>query len=426
VEHQDRLTVIQAYRFALDPAPRQVRALLRHAGAARLAYNWGLARIKANLAQRAAERSYGIAEAELTPSLSWSLYAMRKDWNQAKADVAPWWAECSKEAYNTGLDQLARALKNWADSRSGGRKGRRMGFPRFKARHKHPPSVRFTTDPIRVEDDRHVRLPRLGRIKTHESTRKLARRIGESRARILSATVRAEAGRWFVSFTVEVERAMRIPARPGAVVGVDLGLKTHAVFSDGRPPVANPRRHDAARRKLARLSRVVSRRQGPNRSTGLQASNRWRRANIRRNRVHHRVTNLRRDAIHKLTTTLAREYGTIVIEDLNVAGMVRNRCLARAVSDAGFGQIRRQLTYKTTWNGGRLVVADRWYPSSKTCSGCGVVKPKLPPVRTRLHLRRMRPGDGQGRQRREQPRFADRARRRREWPGDGKRTWSRP
>jgi IS605 OrfB family transposase len=141
-----------------------------------------------------------------------------------------------------------------------------------------------------------------------------------------------------VSFTVEVERAKRIPARPGAVVGVDLGIKTHAVFSDGRPPVANPRR----------------------------------------NRVHHRVTNLRRDAIHKLTTALAREYGTIVIEDLNVARMVRNRCLARAVSDAGFGQIRRQLTYKTTWNGGTLVVADRWYPSSKTCSGCGVVKPKLP------------------------------------------------
>ncbi|HZE30918.1 MAG TPA: IS607 family element RNA-guided endonuclease TnpB [Actinoallomurus sp.] len=376
--HQDRLTVIQAYRFALDPTPGQVRELLRHVGAARVAYNWGLARVKANLSQRAAERSYGIAEVDLTPSVGWSLYAMRKDWNQVKGQVAPWWAACSKEAYNTGLDQLACALGNWSDSRGGGRKGRRIGFPRFKSRRKHALSVRFTTGIIRVEDDRHhVRLPRLGTIKTHESTRKLHRRIADGRARILSATVRAEAGRWFVSFTVEVQRAKRTPARPDAVVGVDLGVKTPAVFSDGRSAVPNPRHYDAARRKLARLFRAVSRRQGPDRHTGQQASNRWRRANTARNRVHHRIVNLRGDAIHKLTTALAREYAIIVVEGLNVAGMVKNRRLARVICDAGFGQIRRQLTYKTTWNGGTLVVADRWYPSSKRCSGCGAVKTKL-------------------------------------------------
>jgi IS605 OrfB family transposase len=370
--------VTQAYRFALDPTPRQVRDLLRHAGAARVAYNWGLARIKANLSQREAERSYGIVKEDLTPCLSWSLYAMRKDWNQAKAEVAPWWAECSKEAYNTGLDQLARALGNWADSQNGNRKGRRVGFPRFKSRRKSTPSCRFTTGAIRLEEDRrHVTLPRLGVIKTHESTRKLHRRIADGRVRILSAIVRAEAGRWFVSFTVEAQRAERTPARPDAVVGVDLGVKTLAVFSDGRPPAENPRHYDAARRKLARLSRAVSRRQGPDRRTGRQPSNRWRKANAARNRVHHRVTNLRRDAIHKLTTALARQYGTIVVEDLNVAGMVQNRRLARVVSDAGFGQIRRQLAYKTVWNGGTLVVADRWFPSSKTCSRCGVVKAKL-------------------------------------------------
>jgi putative transposase len=310
--------------------------------------------------------------------LSWSLYAMRKEWNHAKEQVAPWWAECSKEAYNTGLDQLARALKNWSESAKGERKGRRVGFPRFKSRRRHTPSVRFTTGVIRLEDDRrHVRLPRLGTIKTHESTRKLQRRIADGRARILSVTVRAEAGRWFASFTVEVQRTIRAPARPDAVVGVDLGVKALAVFSDGRPPVENPKHYDTARRKLARLSRRVSRRQGPDRRTGRQASNRWRKANAARNRVHHRTVNLRRDAIHKLTTGLAREYGSIVVEDLNVAGMVKNRRLARAVSDAGFGQIRRQLTYKTTWNGGTLIVADRWYPSSKTCSRCGVVKTKL-------------------------------------------------
>jgi putative transposase len=94
-------------------------------------------------------------------------------------------------------------------------------------------------------------------------------------------------------------------------------------------------------------------------------------------RVQRRVADLRRDGLHKLTTRLASGYGTVVVEDLNVAGMLANRCLARAVADAGFGEVRRQLTYKTDWNGGRLLVADRWFPSSKTCSGCGAVKTKL-------------------------------------------------
>jgi hypothetical protein len=91
VDHSDRPAVTQAYRFALDPTRRQVRELFRHAGAARVAFNWGLARVKANLSQRVAERSYGIADADLTASLNWSLYAMRKDWNHAKEQVAPWW-----------------------------------------------------------------------------------------------------------------------------------------------------------------------------------------------------------------------------------------------------------------------------------------------------------------------------------------------
>jgi putative transposase len=377
--------VHQAYRFALDPTPAQERDLYRHAGAARLAYNWGLARVKANIDQRTAERSYGLAGDALTPAMSWSMYSLRKDWNRAKDQVAPWWAECSKEAYATGLTQLAEALKNWTGSRTGKRAGRRMGFPRFKTRRRTTPSVRFTTGTIRINDDRrHVTLPRLGTIKTHEPTRKLHRRIVAGTARILSATVKREAGRWFVSFTCEVDRADRAPARPDAVIGVDLGLTHLAVFSDGRPPADNPRHLNAALRKLRRTSRAVSRRQGPDRRTGQAPSNRWLRANDARNRIHHHVAAQRRDAIHKLTTALAARYGTIVVEDLNVAGMTRNRRLARAISDAGFAEIRRQLTYKTGWNGGRLIVADRWFPSSKTCSGCGAVKPKLP-LRTRTY-----------------------------------------
>jgi putative transposase len=380
------MLVTHAYRFALDPSPRQIGALLAHAGAARVAHNWCLGQVKANLDQRAAERSYGVAEAELTPVFGWSLYAMRKAWNRVKYEVAPWWAGNSKEAYATGIDHLSRALKNWSDSKTGKRAGARMGFPRFKSKRTTTPSCRFTTGTIRLEGDRkHVTLPVLGTLKTHENTRKLHRRIANGTAKVTSATVKREAGRWYVSFCVQVDKQDRVPARPDAVIGVDLGVRTLAVFSDGRPAVGNPRHYDTARRKLARLSRTVSRRVGPDRRTGQRPSHRWQRADQQRNEVHHRVASLRREGIHQLTTALAREYGTIVVEDLHVAGMLKNRSLARVVSDAGFGEIRRQLTYKTAWNGGRVVVANRWFPSSKTCSGCQAVKTKLP-LRTRTYV----------------------------------------
>ena len=361
-----------AYRYALDPTPAQERALRSHSGAARVAFNWGLARVKANLAQREAERSYGIAEADLTPALSWSLYSLRKDWNAAKDTIAPWWRECSKEAFNTGLDQLARALKNWGGSRNGKRKGRPSGFPRFRSKRKGRLSVRFTTGAVRCEAT-HAVLPRLGRIKLHE-------RAATGDARILSATVRHERGRWFVSFTAEQHITRPAPRLPDAVAGVDLGIKTLAVVAAGEggiTEVANPRHLSRALRKVRRLSRAVSRRQGPDRRTGRKPSNRWRRADAARNKALGKVASQRRDAVHKLTTELAAAYGTIVIEDLNVAGMLANRRLARHVADASFGEVRRQLEYKTAWHGGKLIVADRWFASSKTCSQCGAVKAKL-------------------------------------------------
>jgi IS605 OrfB family transposase len=368
---------VQAYRYALDLTPAQQRQVLAHAGAARVAHNWALARVKAVMDQRAAERSYGIADDQLTPTVSWSLPALRRAWNAAKAEVAPWWAECSKEAFNTGLDALARGLKNWADSRSGKRAGRPVGFPRFKSRRRTVPSVRFTTGAIRVEPDRkHVVLPRLGRLKLHESARKLARRLEVGTARIMSAAVRRDSGRWHVAFTVEVERADRRPARPDSTVGVDVGITHLAVLSTGEP-IDNPRHLHASQARLRGLGRALSRKSGPDRRTGRRPSNRWQRAANRLGRAHARIAHLRRDGLHKLTTHLAREHGTIVVEDLNVTGMLANRRLARHIADAGFAEIRRQLAYKTEWSGGRLIVADRWYPSSKTCSGCGAAKAKL-------------------------------------------------
>lgn len=371
------MKTIQAYRFALDLTPGQERDVLTHAGAARVAHNWALAKVKAVMDQRTAERSYGVPDEQLTPSLSWSLAALRREWNAAKTQVAPWWPEVSKEAFNTGLDALARGLKNWSDSRTGKRAGRPVGFPRFKSRRRTTPSVRFTTGAIRIEPDRmHVVLPRLGRLKLHESARKLARRLEAASARIMSATVRRDGGRWHVSFTVEVDRAGRAPARPQSVVGVDVGIKHLAVLSTGEL-VDNPRHLVAAQQQMRALGRALSRKTGPDRRTGRRPSKRWERAAARLGRAHARVANLRRDGLHKLTTRLAREHGTLVVEDLNVTGMLTNRRLARHVADAGFAEIRRQLAYKATWSGGRLLVADRWYPSSKTCSGCGTAKAKL-------------------------------------------------
>jgi putative transposase len=196
---------------------------------------------------------------------------------------------------------------------------------------------------------------------------------------VISAAVRFERGRWNASFTVDAQRPTLTPARTDAVVGVDLGIKTLAVLSTGQE-FPNPRHSGGAARKVRHLSRTVSRRVGPcdnATKTRRVPSNRWRRASAALAKAQGRVADQRRDGLHKLTTSLAREFGTVVIEDLYVAGMLRNHRLARHISDASFGELRRQLQYKTVWNGGRTVVVDRWFCSSKTCSGCGAVKTKL-------------------------------------------------
>lgn len=367
---------LTAYRFALAPTPAQERALRSHAGAARVAYNWGLARVKAVMDQRAAEATYGITGYDLTPSILWSLPALRKAWNAAKHQVAPWWAECSKEAYNTGLDQLARGLKGWDDSRRGKRKGRRMGFPRFKSKRKARPSIRFTTGAFRCEA-RHAVLPRIGKVKLHEDGARLADLVAAGTARVVSVAVRHERGRWHAAFTVEQDVQRPAPADPDAVVGIDLGITKLATLSTGQE-VPNPRHLSRALRTVRRLSRTVSRRRGPDRRTRAAPSNRWLRACAALAKAQGRVADRRADALHKATTALTSRYGVLVVEDLHVAGMLRNRRLARHLADAGFAEFRRQVAYKAAWRGGRVIVADRWFASSKICSGCGAVRAKLP------------------------------------------------
>lgn len=381
--------VVQAFRFALDPNAAQETALRSHCGGARAAYNWAVGWVSASWWQRRAEETYGIGEGELTQWRPWSLPALRKEFNAVKRTdprFAGWWEDNSKETYSTGLANAAAAFDNYATSKQGKRRGKKVGMPRFKSKRKARLSCRFTTGTIRVEPGgRHVTLPRLGTIRVHEPTAKLLGPLRAGRARILSATVRHERGRWFVSFQVETAREIRRVTRPDVAVGIDLGVKTLAVLADSTGEIrtiANPRHLDTALRHLRRASHIASRRRGPDRRTGQKPSKRWEKANTRRNKVHHRVANLRTDALHKLTTAVTAEFGTVVVEDLNVAGMLRNRHLARRIADAGFGEIRRQLTYKTLRNGCRVVAADRWFPSSKTCSGCGAVKAKLP-----LHVR---------------------------------------
>ncbi|WP_433252639.1 IS607 family element RNA-guided endonuclease TnpB [Actinomadura nitritigenes] len=351
--------VTQAYRFALDPTPGQERALWSHAGAARFAWNWGLA----------ACRDRYDAEGKW-----WSGVELHRLWNQVKKTDPGlgWWGENSKCVYQEAFRDLDRALRDFVRSRKGVRRGRRLGFPRFKRRGRCRDSFRFCTGVMRC-GGRTVTLPRLGTIATHESTRKLARRVENGTARILSATVSRTAHRWHVSFTVQVNRTIAEGhVRPGSAVGVDLGVKTllTAVDDQGRViEVAGPKALRAGLRKLRRLGKAHSRKQRGSANRAKAAG--------RLARHHAHVADMRADALHKATTHLAARYETVVVEDLNVTGMIANRRLARAVADQGFGAVRRMLEYKTGWNGGRLVVADRWFPSSKTCSGCGARKPSL-------------------------------------------------
>ncbi|MFD3310683.1 IS607 family element RNA-guided endonuclease TnpB [Streptomyces sp. NPDC058656] len=374
-----------AHKLALDPNATASRHLHSHAGAARAAYNWAVAYVTAAWWQRKAEQSYGIPEDQLTEWRSWSLPSLRKAFNEDKRTnlrFADWWEGNSKEAYNTGLTSASAAFDNYAKSKRGGRKGRAMGVPRFKSKRKTRLACRFTTGTIRIEPDgHHVTLPRIGRVRLHENVSRLRALVDAGHMRILSATTRLHRGRWFVSIQVEEKHELVKVARPDGAVGIDLGIKTLAVLVDSDGALSeekNPRHLDRAQKQLRLASRTTSRRRGPDRRTGQQASKRWEKANQARNKIHHRVANLREDTLHKLTTRLASEYGTVVVEDLNVAGMGRNRRLSRRIADAAFGEIRRQLTYKTRRRGTRLVVADRWFPSSKTCSRCGVVKAKLP------------------------------------------------
>ena len=329
-----------------------------HAGAARFAYNAGLAHVK---------EAIGGGE-----PVDWSHYSLRRWWNENKDELTVnkttgevWWSQNSKESYSGGLRSLAQGLSNWSKSRKGQRKGKRVGFPRFKSKNtvmRFAYSTGFTAPT--AGDPYGLKLPRIGRVHCIEN---VYDRVNGSR--LVRITVSRRAGNWCASLTVEREQ----PSSPAhtlkrGAVGVDLGVKNLATLSDGTV-IPNPRALGARLKALRKAQKALSRK--------VKGSARREKARERVARLYARVADVRADVINKATTMITRTYGVVCVEDLNVAGMVKNHSLARSLSDASLGEFRRQLEYKTARTGAVLRVVDRWFPSSKTCSNCGVVKAKL-------------------------------------------------
>jgi len=337
----------RAYKTELALNDKQVTTCKQHAGAARFAYNWGL-KIKQER-YRATKNSPSAME-------------LHRELNALKQTDLPGMYEVSKCAPQEALRNLdsafAHFFRRWRLKQEGKWNGK-LGYPQFKSKKKGLGGFCLTGS-IAIFSDA-IQLPRLGRLRLKERGY-----LPTSGVRIVSATVSEQAGHWYVS--VQVEQEQPIPLNLGPVVGVDLGVKALATFSDGTV-IPNPRYFKRRLKKLKRLHRVVSRRKkgGKNR----------RKAVARLRKLYRKVANQRRTTLHQVTTRLATTKSVIVMENLNVVGMLKNHYLAQSIADVGFYEFKRQLLYKAAWYGARVVLADRWEPSSKTCSDCGWVDEDL-------------------------------------------------
>ncbi|WP_405149217.1 transposase [Nocardia salmonicida] len=393
------------FRYCLDPTVEQLNSLVRHAGAARFAFNQCLQLHL--LARRAHKRQAAVP----VPWTGFDLINVFNAWKKTvhagrvitvdstgSADVTAtglaWRNSVCQQVFEESAVDCGRALKAWTDSRRHKRAGPRVGHPRFKRKGHCLPSFRLRNKSpkkptIRIGDGqrpRSVTLPGLGLIPVHDDTRRLRRLLGSGRANILFATISQRAGRWWISVTVEAadtHPAMQHTARPsgdaGGWVGVDRGLSAFAVAatSDGEERVRitdHPKPLTGGLRRQRYLSRAVTRKE--------KGSRNRRKAAAQLGKYHHHIANIRRHFLHEVSNQLVKSHDRLVIEDLHVQGMLRNRSLARAISDAGWAEFARLLTYKQQWRGGELVRAQRWYPSSKTCSTCGCARADL-----RLHER---------------------------------------
>jgi putative transposase len=330
------LMPLLAHVIALRPTPAQVTLFLKAAGCARMAYNWGL--------------EQWCWEYQAGGKPNWM--ALQKAFVASIDATYPFMREVPSSAYSQPFRHLNQAFQRFFAGNA-----RR---PRFKSKHRDQPS--FKAGKVRFSDQ-HIILPVIGAVRSTEALRWAGR--------VVSSTVRADADRWTITILCDVpeEAAQPPPAPPTtAVLGIDLGLRAFASCSDGRQFLApQPLRCHAKR--LRRASRRLSRRQ--------KGSRRRQSARRRVARIHRRIRNIRSAFLHPLSTSIVRENQTIVIEDLHIHGMLKNHHLARAISDAGWHEFRRQLTYKCLRYRRTLLAAHSFYPSSKLCCQCGNHNPAL-------------------------------------------------
>lgn len=331
------MIVARAHRIALNPNNVQATYFAKAAGVARHAYNWGLARWKTEYAAGNKPTAFSIKK----------LYRAEQD------SFAPWAREVTKCAPEGAMADLGKAFNNFF--------GKRARYPSF---HKKGNDDGFyiSNDQLRIEG-RKIRIPKLGWVRMYEELR--------FEGKILGATVKRQASRWFVSVQVETDLPVREPST--RATGIDLGVNRLATLADGTAEVG-PKPHRSVLLRLRKLNKELSRRQkgGKNRAKTKEklAS------------IHYRISNIRRDAMHKLTSGLVANYGFIGIEDLNVSGMVRNKNLARSISDQSFGMFRSMLEYKAKSAGVWVQPIGRFFPSTKMCSACGQIHDMPMNVRT--------------------------------------------
>ncbi len=329
--------ITRAYRTELEPNNAQRSIMLKHAGTARFAYNWGLAR---------RTEEYG------KTGTSSNAMELHRQLNALKKTEFPWMYEVSKCAPQEALRDLDRAYKNFFEGRA--------KYPKFKHRKLGAGSFRLTGTTRVFKDS--VQLPRIGIVRLKERGY-----LPIERAHVLSVTISERAGKWFVSLHVEEEIEVR--NNTGPVVGVDVGISNLATVSDGTL-IANPKPLSRLELKKKRIQRSLARK--------VKGSNNRAKAVIRLAQFELRIANIRRDAIHKATTVLARTKSVIGVESLNMVRLLKNHHLAKHLADASMGEFLRQLKYKTAWSGSTVVEADPFFPSTKRCSCCGAIKDEIP------------------------------------------------
>jgi putative transposase len=336
---------LRAYKTKLTLNNTERTWCLQCAGAARWCYNYGLASMK---------DAYENGRKT-------SVMAEKKRLNAIKDEVAPWLRDVPYTVLQAAFDNLDSAYKNFFRRV---KQGKTPGFPRFKSR-KYPLQAFNVRDSVVIADTK-IRLPRISWLRLAEHGY-LPTRKG---IRVLSATISTQDHgiTWYVSAQVEEETAEPEPATQ-APIGIDLGIKSLAVLSDGTT-YENIKPLRSIERKIARLSREMARRK--------KGGSNWSKTKAKLNRAHAKARAIRQWYLHQISAeTVAKRPAVIVMEDLNVSGMMANGHLSRAIADLGMYELRRQVTYKAAWNGSVVLLADRWEPSSKTCSGCGAIKPDL-------------------------------------------------